>query len=222
MLTGCASAPEVSQAGRDLCRRQSAAVANPFARPFVERRCLRTVEQVLRRQRQKAARGPSAADRLEASVKRCRERQPTVSSLMVALRRAERNLADVKAEEFLPAAPPQAPDEAMLARFRREDQEFERERHEAELAAWRDREADRRSAWRASHRQRLERAQTELDRAARELRDMEPSLFTGPGSIEFDVAVARRVTLCDRHDLAAVAATASEAASPKQKPASPR
>jgi hypothetical protein len=49
----------------------------------------------------------------------------------------------------------------------------------------------------AAQRQRLAEAQTLLNRTTAELRQMEPSLFTGPTSIEFVPGVAQRLRSCD-------------------------
>jgi hypothetical protein len=54
--------------------------------------------------------------------------------------------------------------------------------------------AGERANWREQRAQRIDAAQTRLDRDAQTLRSLQPDLFTGPASIEFNTTVMRRAT----------------------------
>ena len=79
------------------------------------------------------------------------------------------------------------------SRYRQEDQQLDRERYEAALGAWEERVASQRARWRQGRAQRVEVAQARLDRDYQALRALEPDLFNGPGSIEFDPMALQRV-----------------------------
>jgi exonuclease VII large subunit len=141
------------------------------------------------------------------AVEQCQRNRPRIQSLMANLRREERDLAAVKQDRYVPTPAPRKPfDEETESRFRPEDQELDRQRHEAAVAEWESREASRRRQWQTAHRERIDRAQAQLNRTARQLRELEPSLFTAPQSIEFAPVVARRVTRCDPEELSSAAA----------------
>ena len=141
--------------------------------------------------------GPSP-EVLEQAITRCKASREEVSNLMTTLRLSERDLAAAKAERYAPTqAPPPPLDEAELARFRPEDRELDRQRHAEAMSAWEASDVPRRREWMAGHQARLSRHQSQLDRAARRLRELEPSLFTAPGSIEYDPDVAETIQSCD-------------------------
>ena len=211
LLTACGSSGSgVGQAGQDRCRQLVAADRNPFSRHQAFRRCLASIEAVLEKEAAKVP-VPDPEPSLQAAVKRCQERRPTVSELMASLRRQERRLADVRLERYVPATPRPRFDEDAEARFRLEDQQLDRERYEAALEAWEAKDAARRDAWAAGRRRRLAEAQHRLNQTTRELRAMEPELFTSPTSIEFVPAVAQRLRSCDPKELERT--TAADAAS---------
>ena len=139
---------------------------------------------------------------IRQAVEACQRLRPRIQTLMAKLRRDERDLAAVKKERYFSTAAPRKPfDEETESRFRPEDQELDRQRHEAAVAEWEGREASRRGQWHRAHQQRLDQAQLQLNRTARQLRELEPRLFTAPQSIEFSSTVARRVTRCDPYEL---------------------
>lgn len=115
---------------------------------------------------------------------------------MVALRQAERQLARVKQDTYVPLPHPERWDEAKESRYRLEDREADWQRHLQIHAEWQRREERRRNRWQADHNARLEIAQGRLDRLARQLHGQRPDLFTGPGSIEFNPEVADRIRSC--------------------------
>jgi hypothetical protein len=202
LLAGCApAAPPVSEQGKARCLQQRAGGPSGFARDQAYRRCLATIEAVLAEERRSAERLQAAAQQRQELIRqarqRCLDRREQITGLMSSLRRAEAELAAVKIEAYTPPPPPPPWDEARESRYRQEDQELDRQRHEAALAAWQSRVAGRRAGWEAGRRQRQEQAQQRLDRTAAELRALAPDLFTGPSSIEFNPAVARQVRSCD-------------------------
>ena len=141
------------------------------------------------------------------AVEQCQRNRPRIQTLMANLRRDERELAAVKQDRYLPTAAPRKPfDEETESRFRPEDQELDRQRHEAAVAEWENLEASRRRQWQSAHRQRIDQAQAQLNRTARQLRELEPRLFTAPQSIEFAPVVARQVTRCDPEELSTASA----------------
>ncbi|MEB3156117.1 MAG: hypothetical protein VKO26_01615 [Cyanobacteriota bacterium] len=127
---------------------------------------------------------------------RCLRERPGLETGMAALRRAESRLARVKEEGYAPLPPPPPWDEAAEARFRQEDRDADWLRHQREREAWREGEGIRRARWWSDHQARLGEAQAELNAAARSLRERRPDLFTGPGSIEFNPAVAEQIRTC--------------------------
>lgn len=127
---------------------------------------------------------------------RCRRERPELEAAMAELRRAERWLARVKAETRVPLPPPPPWDEDAESRFRLEDRELDRQRHQAAQEEWRRREDSDRIRWQAAHGERLREAQDQLNRQAQALRERRADLFTGPGSIEFNPEVAAQIRQC--------------------------
>ncbi|MEB3334755.1 MAG: hypothetical protein VKP70_07195 [Cyanobacteriota bacterium] len=145
---------------------------------------------------------------------RCLRERPALEAAMAELRRAESALAQVKSETRVPLPPPPPWNDAVESRFRLEDRELDRQRHEEARANWRQREESDRLRWRAAHQERLGEAQGHLNRQARVLRDRRPDLFTGPGSIEFNPAVEDQIRQCDRATAGTMGKTAPTAPSP--------
>ncbi|MDM7953179.1 MAG: hypothetical protein QUV07_08200 [Cyanobium sp. CZS 25K] len=180
----------VSEAGRDRCRQLSAATGHPLRAALSYIRCLPSTDRRLAIER---------ADEKEAAARRaaleaCRSRQRRITSLMASLRDAEQELAAARNSPFRPSVPPPTPiDAGRESRYRQEDQQLDRERYEAALGAWEEQVASQRARWRQGRAQRVEVAQARLDRDYQALRALEPDLFTGPGSIEFDPMALQRV-----------------------------
>jgi hypothetical protein len=208
LLAGCGSgqAP-VSERGQARCRSRGAEAANGFARHQAYRRCLASIEAELAEEARTAARLQAAAsarkNQAVQTVQRCRNRRQQILALLASLRRTEAELAATKRETYpsMPAPPPW--DETRESRYRLEDQELDRHRHEDAVAAWQRREAAGRAAWETGRGQRQDQAQERLNQTARQLRQLEPALLSGPGSIEVDPAVARRLRSCEPGELAA-------------------
>ncbi len=194
LASGCQGAG-VSEAGRERCRRLSAAAGNPFTATLSYLRCLPGTDRSLAMER--AAMEKAAADRREA-LDACRRRQTRITTLMASLRSAEQELAAARNSPFRPSvAPPQPLDDGTESRYRPEDQRLDRERYEEALGAWEQQVAGERARWRQRREARITAAQDRLDRDAQALRDLQPDLFTGPASIEFNpVAVGRLRTGC--------------------------
>lgn len=186
---------DVSEAGRERCRERSAAAGNPFTAALTYVRCLPSTDRSLAID--SAATKEEAARR--AALEACRSRQERITALMASLREAEQELAAARNTPFQPSvAPPEPLDDRRESRYRLEDQQLDRERYEAALDAWEQRVADQRVRWQEDRVQRIKRAQERLDRSFVALKTLQPDLFSGPGSIEFDPAVARRVAAgCD-------------------------
>lgn len=194
LASGCQVAG-VSEAGRERCRRLSAAAGDPFRAALSYFRCLPGTDRSLAMERaamEKAAMEKAAVARREA-LDTCRRRQGRITTLMESLRSAEQALAAARNSPFRPSVPPPQPlDDGRESRYRPEDQRLDRERYEESLGAWEQQVAGERTRWRQRREARITAAQDRLDRHARALRDLQPDLFTGPASIEFDpVAVGR-------------------------------
>ncbi len=190
LLAGGCQGAGVSEAGRERCRRLSAAAGNPFTAALGYLRCLPGTDRSLAVER--AAIEKAAVARREA-LDACRRRQGRITTLMESLRSAEQELAAARTIPFRPSvAPPQPLDDGRESRYRPEDQRLDRERYEEALGAWEQQVAAERARWRQQRNARVDAAQDRLDRDAQALRDLQPDLFTGPSSIEFDpVAVGR-------------------------------
>lgn len=128
-------------------------------------------------------------------ARQCLQRRQALQEGLAELRRAEAALAEQRAAAPPPASAPPVWDEATERRFSQADQELDRQRHEQELEAWRQRQADR-QALIAAQRQRLEQAQQRLDRQAQLLRRQYPDLFTAPTSIELKPQELERLNRC--------------------------
>jgi hypothetical protein len=144
-------------------------------------------------ERQRLAKAHAERQRQE---ERCLRERPALEARMAALRRAERHLAEVKWETYVPSPAPTAWNEASESRFRLEDREADWQRYLQEEEAWQRREESRRALWIADQRARLREAQARLDRQALALRSQREDLFTGPGSIEFNPEVAKEIRQC--------------------------
>ena len=194
LASGCQGVG-VSEAGRERCRRLSAAAGNPVTAALSYVRCLPDTDHSLALER--AAMEKAAAARREA-LEACRRRQGRITTLMESLRSAEQELAAARNSPFRPSvAPPQPLDAGRESRYRPEDQRLDRERYEEALSAWEQQVAAERARWRQQRNARVAAAQDRLNRDAQALRDLQPDLFTGPARIEFNpVAVARQRTAC--------------------------
>jgi hypothetical protein len=191
LLAGGCQFTGVSAAGRERCRQRSEAAGNPVTAALAYVRCLPTVDRSLAIE--KAAAQAAAARR--AALEACRVRQQRITALMASLRKAEQALAAARNTPFQPSvAPPPPLDSRRESRYRPEDQQLDRERYEAALDAWEQRVAGQRTLWRQQRAERIATAQERLDRDFRALKTLEPDLFNGPESIEFNPTVVQRVT----------------------------
>lgn len=152
-------------------------------------------EKEATRQRQAEAKARREQLRMEAV---CFRERPAFQAQMAALRGAERRLARVKEEPYVPLPAPEPWDEATESRFRLEDREVDWQQHLRNQEAWRRREQDHRARWLADHQARLRQAQWQLDQRAQILRTRRADLFTGPGSIEFNPRVVVEILQCRR------------------------
>ncbi len=191
LLAGGCQLSGVSEAGRERCRRLSAAAGNPLSAALTYMRCLPETDRRLAQER--AALEKADAARREA-LEACRRRQRRITTLMDSLRSAEQELAAARNSPFRPSVvPPQPLDPGRESRYRPEDQRLDRERYEEALGAWEQQVAAERIRWRQRRDARVAAAQDRLDRDARALRELQPDLFTGPASIEFDPGTVGRV-----------------------------
>ena len=78
---------------------------------------------------------------LTALLSRCRSQQATVRQQVESLASSNARLSRLSLQTYIPLQRPLAPDPELLARFTREDQELELERHGQALERWR--QADR-------------------------------------------------------------------------------
>ncbi len=195
LLGGGCQFTGVSEAGRERCRRLGAAAGNPLAAALSYVRCLPGSDSSLAAE--KAASAAAAAR--PAAQEACRSRQGTITTLIGSLRQAEQELAAARNSPFRPSvAPPPPLDAGKESRYRPEDQRLDRDRYEAALGAWEQQVASQRAQWRQQRAERIEAAQERLDRDAQALRQLQPDLFNGPASIEFDPRALRQVSAgCD-------------------------
>jgi DNA segregation ATPase FtsK/SpoIIIE-like protein len=181
LLSSCALAGVgVSEAGRQRCRNLAAASGPPLLGPWRELRCLPGVDKRLASEAaQERRRREQAQQRLQADLARCRQQRQPMLALVTELRRTRQTLADQRLEAYTPAPRPQPPDEELEARYRPEDQELDRERYEAALAAWREAESQRRRRWEARHRARRMVLEAQQQQQLAELRRRNPALLKG-------------------------------------------
>ena len=92
-----------------------------------------------KRQQQQAA--ELRQRQLTALLSRCRSQQATVRQQVESLASSNARLSRLSLQPYIPLQRPLAPDPERLARFTREDQELELERHGQALEGWR--QADR-------------------------------------------------------------------------------
>jgi hypothetical protein len=189
LLAGC-QIPGVSEAGRERCRQRGAGAGDPIRGALSYMRCLQTTDRSLAIE---AAAARESAAR-QAALEACRNRRERVTALMASLRQAEQELAAARATSFRPSLPPPPWDPTRESRYRLEDQQLDRERYEADLRAWEQRVAPERANWRAERAQRIDVAQSRLDKDYQTLRSLQPDLFNGPDSIEFNPAVVKKVS----------------------------
>ncbi|MCP9890462.1 hypothetical protein KBY57_05245 [Cyanobium sp. Aljojuca 7D2] len=84
---------------------------------------------------------------LDALVSRCRRQQPAVKQQLQSLNGSNAALNQLNQQGYAPLPQPPAPDPALLARFTRDDQELELERHVKALARWRQQDGAERRRW---------------------------------------------------------------------------
>jgi DNA repair exonuclease SbcCD ATPase subunit len=193
LLGGC-RVPGSSDAGQERCRQLSAAAGHPITAALTYMRCLPTTDRRLESEKAAADAAAKQTAARRAALEACRSRRERITALMASLRKAEEELAAARNTPFRPSVPPPPPlDASKESRYRLEDQQLDRERYEADLGAWEQQLAGERANWREQKAQRIDAAQTRLDRDAQTLRSLQPDLFTGPASIEFNTTVMRRV-----------------------------
>ena len=95
-----------------------------------------------KRQQQQAA--EIRQRQLTALLSRCRSQQATVRQQVESLASSNARLSRLSLQTYIPLQRPLAPDPELLARFTREDQELELERHGQALERWRQRSEERR------------------------------------------------------------------------------
>ena len=88
-----------------------------------------------KRQQQQAA--EIRQRQLTALLSRCRSQQATVRQQVESLASSNARLSRLSLQTYIPLQRPLAPDPELLARFTRQDQELELERHGQALERWR-------------------------------------------------------------------------------------
>jgi hypothetical protein len=127
----------------------------------------------------------------------CLREGPALEAQMAELRRSEAQLANVKEEAYRPQSSPPRWNEDQESRFRPEDRDGDWQTYLQAREEWTRKESGHRAQWQADHARRLAEAQARLNQLARSLRDQQPDLFTGPGSIEFNPVAVRRLRECE-------------------------
>jgi len=120
-----------------------------------------------RRQQQQAA--ELRQRELSALLSRCRSQQATVRQLVDSLASSNAGLSRLSLQSYVASERPAAPDPELLARFTREDQELELERHGQALERWRQADRAERRSWQARQQARRGALTAEREQALAEL-----------------------------------------------------
>ncbi|MFM7312181.1 MAG: hypothetical protein ACKO0M_03280 [Cyanobium sp.] len=142
-------------------------------------------------QRQRAA-----EQRRRALASQCRRDRALLPPLIEALRGREQELAALEAETYRPSAGPSPLDPDEQRRLAVYDQEIEQEQYDQAYAAWQDREAQRRAAWRSDRRERLTLAREQRAAAAAALEARAPELFPANDPAQLDQTALQRRLSC--------------------------
>ncbi len=84
---------------------------------------------------------------LDALLNRCRSQQDAVRQQVDSLNSSNARLARLALQTYVPLARPAAPAPELLARYTRDDQELELERHAQALERWRQEDGAQRRRW---------------------------------------------------------------------------
>jgi hypothetical protein len=84
---------------------------------------------------------------LDALLNRCRSQQDAVRQQVDSLDSSNARLARLALQTYGPLARPAAPDPELLARYTRDDQELELERHAQAMERWRQEDGAQRRRW---------------------------------------------------------------------------
>lgn len=82
-----------------------------------------------------------------ALVSRCRNQQKTVQLQLQTLKDSNAELARLSQQRYVPLKRPVAPDPALLARFTRDDQMLQLERHTEAMVSWRQADGAAQRRW---------------------------------------------------------------------------
>lgn len=127
---------------------------------------------------------------------RCRRDREQLPPLVEGLRRTESKVAAIEAQAYVPSAAPAPLDPEEQRRLAIYDQEIEQEQYDQAYAAWQDREAQRRAAWRSDRRERLSRAREQRAAAAAALQAQAPDLLRATDPPQLDQDVLQRRLSC--------------------------
>lgn len=131
--------------------------------------------------------------RLEAQCRRDRQR---LQPLIDAFRRSEERVAAIEAEGYVASAAPAPLDPDEQRRLAVYDQEIEQEQYDQSYAAWQEREAQRRAAWRSDRRARLAQARERRAEAASAVRAKVPALVSAADPPQLNQAEVQRRLSC--------------------------
>ena len=152
--------------------------------------CVRFQDQRLEQQK-------AAAEQLRRrQLAQCRLDQQQLPPLIDAFRRSEERAAAIEDEGYVPSSPPAPLDPDEQRRLAVYDQEIEQEQFDQSYAAWQEREAQRRAAWRSDRRARLAEARERRADAASAVRAKLPALVSASDPPQLNQAEVQRRLSC--------------------------
>jgi len=152
--------------------------------------CVRFQDQRLQQQK-------AAAEQLRRrQLAQCRLDQQQLPPLIDAFRRSDERVAAIEDEGYVPSSPPAPLDPDEQRRLAVYDQEIEQEKYDQSYAAWQEREAQRRAAWRSDRRARLAQARERRAEAASAVRAQVPALVSASDPPQLNRAEVQRRLSC--------------------------
>lgn len=146
------------------------------------------------RQRRQAEQDRLKAQQLQHT--RCLQTRRALLPLLAAWDRDDARLMRLRAEVYVPTAPPTPLDPEEQRRLTINDQDVEQEAYQQVYAAWQELNDQRRRAWLAEWNQRLEGAVRDRAVRAQALRRVAPSLVTATDPAQLRAAERARLLQC--------------------------
>ena len=126
------------------------------------------------------------------AAERCRQQRATIDAVLAQATADQLALKTITAEPYKPTPMPAPPDPDLASRFSQLDRQLDNERYEVQLAAWREREAQRRSRWQETQQERSGRVNNQLRQHVKALSAIDPNLVRNGRPDPVAIARARR------------------------------